>query len=145
MFLETRKYTDTKRAYEEIDQQFAYFSTSTMRQWLSIWQWATSSLIRKVVTDSERTYTSYARGQTSYGKALFSKILQSHCLHRNNHLFDDAVTGASIRVVIPRIVYFASIPFKHLIDLQCLSSCLKDARYYPNWQSKACFPRCWIL
>ena len=146
LFLETWKHKDTKQAYEEtFDQRLACFLTSRMRQWLSIWQWSTS-LILKVVTDSDSTNTSYARGWTSYRRALFAKLLQSHCLHRNNHLFDDAVPGASIRVVVPRIVNFASNPVNIWYSCNTWAVAWKLCSLHPNWQGKeACIPRCSIL
>ena len=139
MFLETWKYTDTKRANEEtFDQRFACVPTSTMRQWSSTWQWSNSPIL-KIVTDSDRTNTSYTRSRTSCRKAFFAKLSQSHCLDCNIYMFDDAFAGASIRVVVPRIVYFASIPSKHLIDLQCLSTRLKAAQYISKLTKQCLF------
>ena len=70
---------------------------------------------------------------------LFRVTDDTHCLDWNNHRFDDAIAVASIRLVVPRIVYFASIPSKHLVDLQCLSSCLKAARYISELMKQRLF------
>ena len=62
---------------EHTNQRFTCFSTLTMRRWSSIWRWSTS-LILKVVTDSDRTNTAYTRGWTTYRKARFLRSYRNH-------------------------------------------------------------------